>query len=213
MCLGEVESVVENLHLVFDFGLLGCGLVDGLLEVFVEVADGYGAELDVFTAYAENLHQGLGEPGGEERDGIEDEIERGRERCHHAHRAVGVDAEYGFGEELAGEQDDAGGDERLADEHEGLVGVDTFEPRLDHLGGAHAVDHEHDVVAHQDGGDEEFRPGVEYVKYSADEASLLDVELHAHAVGGDEGYLDAREEGGECQGDDCDYEPGSVDHC
>ena len=79
----------------------------------------------------------------------------------------------------------------LGDEDEGLVGPDGHEPRLDVLGGSHAVDDEHDVVAHEDGGDEEVGAGVEDVEYAPYDATFLHVELHADAVGGDVGDLDA----------------------
>ena len=75
----------------------------------------------------------------------------------------------------------------------------TFEPRFDHFGGADTVDYQHDIVAHQDGGNEEIGLGVEHIQAPGHKATFLHIELGAHAVRRHIGYLDSREESRENQ--------------
>ena len=72
------------------------------------------------------------------------------------------------------------------------------EPALfDEEGAPHAVDHEHDVVADEDGGDKEVFVAVKHADDARHKAAALEVELHAHAVGCDVGYLRSGKERGE----------------
>ena len=77
----------------------------------------------------------------------------------------------------------------MRNKHECLVVEYRFEPWLYHLGRPHTIDYEDNVVAHENGGDEELRFGVEQVQGAPHEAPFLHVEFDAYAVGGDEGYL------------------------
>lgn len=120
--LREVEGVVENLHLALDLGVLVGFLVDGLLKILVEVAHRDDAELGVLVLDAADAQRAsLISTSREERHGVEQAVEQGREGGHEPQRAVGVDAEYGLWEKLAREEDYAGGYQCLRKQHKCLV--------------------------------------------------------------------------------------------
>ena len=67
-----------------------------------------------------------------------------------------------------------------------------------------AVDYEHHVVAHQQGGDEHVLVAREHVDDTVYDAAARGVYLHADLAGLHEGYLRAREQPGEHDGDQRD---------
>ena len=183
----EVEGIVENLDLVFHRLFLLLDVVDGAFEILVKVADGEQLVFVLFVADAEEAHQRLRQPCGEERNGVEDGVDGHHGEGEEFDRGIGVDAEHRFGDELAHEQDDAGGYQSLDDEDQELTHARFVERFFEEFGKSHTVDNEGYVVANQDCGDEKFGVAVEYVERAAYRSAHFDVELGADAVGGDVG--------------------------
>ena len=200
----EVECVLEDLDFVLNLAAVG-RLVDGLLYVVVNLLDGEFPGIGGFLVYSEQAHESAGQGAGQPGDGIEYPVYQPKGECDEAHCEVGVDAENGLGEEFAGDEDDEGGDEGIANEQECLGAGEPFlQYGVENYGDGDAVDDKGDVVADQQRGNEHVGAVREALEDAGDESAACGVNLDAYFVGLYECDLGSGEESGEEYCDDGD---------
>ena len=167
--------------------------VDQIHQILAVERIGDAAAVAAATEQAKNR---IGEPCGEDGDGIEQQVEEvydGREKLI---IEVGVLLDDGLGHELAAEEYHHGGNHRF--EQHRTVGGHALPPRRRRQQAqkqrhAERVDHQTDVVAHQDGGYVLSRVAFEQTGDEIEHGTLLTVDLLAQAVFTQKSDLHARE--------------------
>jgi hypothetical protein len=138
------------------------------------------------------------EPCSETRCGIKQHIKEKGWKGKPLHRAVGIDAEQGFGKEFAGDDNDNGGYYRLKQQLDGRGAVKRRQDSLvQEVGHEYTIDNNHYIVADKQTRDKIVAVAVKFIENAGGNRFVAHVYLHKELVGGDERYFHSGEESGE----------------
>ncbi len=194
MGVAEIEGVAENYHFVLHSLFLVFEIIDGFLYVVAQIADGNQVQRPFGVFYSGKFHQHLREPCGKDGYRIKDYIQYVQRQGKDFQGIVGVYTEDCLGKEFAGKKNHTGGNQSLGQQYQGFSGQPLPQCSLEELGCPHTVNYQNNIVAHQDGGDEQFGIGVEESQNGGDGAGAFAVELYTHAVAGYIRHLASREQ-------------------
>ena len=115
LCVLEVESILENFHLVLHFVLMRVA-VYGLLYVVVDLLESQLLRVGLLLFYSKNVHESFRKHGCEPRQRIEGPVYQPQRKGEKPHGEVGVDAEDSLREKLARYEYDESGYDGVEDE-------------------------------------------------------------------------------------------------
>ncbi len=187
----EIEGFLKDPDLVLLFGLSLGILLQEIFQIdFLETPD----PVAVLHPHSEQTEQTERKPRREPGDRVKKDIKEIERNGKRLQVDVGPQLDQGLGRELPDKDDDYGGDERF-EQHGARPRSEGNAPhvgqRMDDQRHVERIEHQHDVVAHQHGGD--VLPGVvgEHIGDPAEHAVLLAVYLQFEFVGAGKGDLHA----------------------
>ena len=201
----EVQGILEYLDLLVNLVFVRRIHVslDEVVKVYLCEGLSVGSGLHLGAHHPEEC---LGQSARKLADGVEEDVEKECRQGKGIHHAVGVEVEYGLGQELSRHEHDERAEQRLYGQLQGAVvqyarGLEDED--IDDARHEDAVEHQRDVVADEQGGDEVVGMGIEYAEYAGGQSLLGHfVNLHTQLAARHESDFQPRKEGGQQQDED-----------
>lgn len=186
--IGEVKSILEDFHLFF-YIFIATGIVDGRLYEIIQIDFRKGSIVFLLIHLdADHAQQATRKECGKAADGPQYDIEDISQRRKESQHPVGVALEERLRQELTREQDDNGRADGVEQDASSVV-EHSKQGIVEQGGKENAIDHQHDVVAHQHSGDKHVGVVVELRQAPLCQTVLLLIHLHQQPVARNESYL------------------------